>query len=200
MNKKASLIPGFFILMIFGLISVIVITISYFEFAMGNDYILIPIHNISNQSSFSPEILNGMDKVLEDYQNTNLDIIDNVWFLSFLIVSIMGIYIAYQQRQQSYFSWVTMLFIGMTIMMFIVGLFSILINWFYTDIMLKLFIKLVIHVPKFAYYVENFGFIWFIQACLMMLANIIDVDYATMFTRKKKEQDVIEVMEGEEIV
>lgn len=191
-NKKGQLIPEFLAILYFGVISVIIITAAYFYFAMGNDYLVLPFYNATESVNFSTTISDAMGTTVENYQNTNLSIIDNVWFIAYLIISMMGYRAAYISRGLNYFSWVNMLMYGVMVLLFVASLFYVVINWWYTDILLNLFTNLAVNVPKFAFYVENYGFIFFLQAVSMLLINVVDFDIARNKQRKNKEVQSLE--------
>lgn len=193
LKKKGNLLPLYFAIMIFGIISVLVITLGYFYFAVGNDYLVLPLYNGSQTTNYSDTINQGFENTIGNYQGTNLSFIDNFWFLAYLMISIAGLVAAYTSRNTHYFSWSNMLFSGTMIILFIVGLFSTLINWFYFDILLNLFNNMAVNVPKFAFYVENYGFIFFLQMMAMLLINVIDFDYAKLLQRKKKEKETLDL-------
>lgn len=187
-NKKSNVIVYMITLLVFGLIALMYITFAYFSFAVGNDFIIIPLYNATSTTNYGDNIETAFATTVEDYQGTNLDFIDDFWFFSYCLVSVLGFYGAYSSRTTNYWSWLSMLTYGLMLMLFIAGLFYVVINWWYNDILLKLFDNLAINLPKFAWYIRNYGFLFLLQSAAMLLINIVDLDISYIRNRKKKEQ------------
>lgn len=190
-QNKRGVLSYFFGIMIFFLISIVGIAGTYFYFAVGNDYLILNLYNASTTANNSALIDAGFEEVVTNYQNTSLGFIDNVWLFSYMFISIIGFSGAYFSRSMNYYSWLSMLTYGLMFFLFILGLFLIIINWLYRDILLNLFDNLAVNLPKFAFVLDNLGLIFLLQASIMLLLNVVDFDFAFIMGRKSKEQKTL---------
>ena len=187
-NKRGSLLEGYLALMIWGVISIIFVTAAYFYFSIGNDYVILNLYNVSQTMNNTAALNAGYGGIVTSYQSTNLDMIDNMWFYGYLIVSIIGLIMSYRTRRMNYFGFLSLLTYGLMFILFVAGLFGTVINWWYNDILLMMFTNLAVNVPYFAFYIKNYGLILLIQSAVMLLINMVDFDLASINNRKKKEQ------------
>lgn len=197
-NKKGSitdLLASFFGIAIFGLISVILITVVYLWFAVGHDYIVLPMYTISQQPGFanSSQFQTAYEGTVTNYREIDINnLVDNTWLFGYFIVIVISMYLAYRSKTTNLFSWLSMLTYGLMLVLFVVGMFGIVISWWYEDILLKLFTNLAVNPIAFAYYVRNFSTLFLFQAAAMLLVNIIDFDFSTIFNRKNKENQALD--------
>jgi len=180
-----------FALIFFGFMVVIYFLIAYLMFGVGNDYIAVPISNMTTNINFSTEIINAVDQVGNDYHNTNLQFFDYGFLIGYITVIIGGFTVAYSSRKLGYFSWLSGLFYGMQFLLMILGISLAYTNWIF-DMIVAMFPNMVINLPFFSYFLDNMGYIFLLQACAYFLVNTIDFDIATVLGRKKKEQQAIE--------
>lgn len=188
-NKKSqsgSILIVMVVILVFSVISIIGVTMGYFFFAVGNDYITLPMYNISITMNHTSQFNTAYEDVTTNYQNLDLSFIDDMWAFGYLTMVIISFMIAYKSRT-NYFSWLAMLTYGLMFILFIAGIFSILINILYNDILLKLFINLAVNTPKLAYFVSNFGFIFLIHSAALLLTMVLDFDIEFLRNRKNKE-------------
>lgn len=195
-NKKSqavsSLLMIYFAMFIFSVISIIAVIMTYTEYAIGNDYVLIPMYNISEQLNNSARIENASAQIVTNYQGMDLDFIDNMWFFSYFILLISSFGIAYKTKSVNYFSFLSMLTYGLMIVLFIASLFSAVLNILYYDILQNLFINMAVSVPKLAYFVRNFGYITLLHSASLLLIMMLDFDFAFIRNRQKKEEQAFD--------
>lgn len=201
-TKKANvsnILMIFLAIGIFGLISVMIATIGYLQYAIGHDYVVLNLYDVSQQEGFAntSQFQTAYETVVTDYQSIDInDLVDDVWFFAYGVVVIISLYLAYRSRAMNYFSFISMLTYGLMMVLFVIGIFGVIISWWYNEILLKLFINLAVNPVLFEYYVRNFSFLFMIHAVVLLLINVIDFDFATIMSRKQKEQDSI----GDEIL
>lgn len=176
-----------FMIMMFGVFSVIMITGGYMSYAVGNDYIVLPLYNASTTFDTSAEITEGFENTVIYYQGIDLGFMDNLWLFAYSTLVVMSFGAAYMVRSTNYFSFFSILTYGLMVILFVAGLFGTLIQFLYNDILLKLFINIAIDTPFLAYYVLNYGFIFLIHSVLLLLVTNLDMGFAGLQGRKNKE-------------
>ena len=196
-NKKGNIYIQFSLFfMVFFLLGTITIFLGYFIFALGNDYVVVPLWEQANtsQSTFnhSVAIQQGFNDQVTFYQSINLRLIDNIFFVSWVMFVVGSLIFAYLSREIDNFNWLLTLFYGIMIMLFVLGLFIITIEWFYDDIILNLFGSPIINTPYYTWLKENLGLIFVIHSAILLLVNRLDFDNALSNQRKRKEQEAFE--------
>lgn len=191
-NKKsqqssANILLIFFIIMIFGVISVIYVIVGYTTYVVGNDYIVLNLYNASQSLDNTPQFQTAYETIVTNYQELDLSFIDRLWAFSYLVLVIISFGMAYSARSTNYFSFISMLVYGMMFVLFVAGLFSTLINFLYNDILQQMFINLAVSTPLLGYYVLNYGWIFLLHGCGLLLMTVLDFDLAFRKNRKQKE-------------
>jgi hypothetical protein len=192
-NKKGEMTQAIGVILMFSLFVIIFSLVAYFIFVAGNNYIAVPLTNITNVTNFDAMINTGIQAAGEEYQATNLDIIDYGIFAALVIMTCSGLMIAYYSRQLDYFSFLSMLTYGLMVLLFILGLIEIITDWFY-DLIINLFPSLVIDLPILSWFLDNLGLYFLILVGTMFLINQIDFDLAVINKRKNKEFEEDEVV------
>lgn len=190
-----DLLATFMGIAIFGLISVVLITVVYLWYAVGHDYIVLPMYDVSQQGGFvnDTQFQTAYETTVTNYQDIDINnLVDDTWLFGYFIVIILSMYLAYRSKTTNIFSWVSMLTYGLMIVLFVVGLFGVIISWWYDQLLLNLFDNLAVNPIAFAYYVRNFSQLFLFQAAAMLLVNIVDFDFSTIFNRKKKEAQALD--------
>lgn len=191
LSKKASLsIYKIWIAVAsFSFVYVISMVVMYLIYIIGNDYIVYPLYDIfQNMTMYSDQIINASVLVAENYQNTNLGIIDLGFFLSYLLLIIGSFKMAYRTKNPDQIQFLSLLFYGIMLMIFVLGLIMILVNWIYSDILQVITSGMILDLPYFTYYLSHMGPIFLIHAVGLLLVNQMDFDYKMFYGRKKKEQ------------
>lgn len=195
-SKRGNVVLGMFILSSFIISIVIFSLLSYLLYVAGHDYIVIPTYNISLSLNESANIEAGFDSVMTNYQDIDLSIIDDMAFVSWIIVTSVFFYLCYIGRETGVLSMMGIITYGSMFFLFVAGLFLVVTRWLYYDVLMNLFQNLIISTPKLEWLIDNFPIILLITLVIGVVINNVDLDISTMRQRKKKEQEALE----EEIV
>lgn len=196
-NKKGQISNIIGYILLFSLIAVLYVFSSYFIFSMGNDYIVYNLVDIGQNVNFSEKINTGFQTLGVNYQDTNLDIIDNGFLLSYLILIISSLIVAYRSRGLNYFGFLNIMTYGLMFLLFLLGIIGVIVKWIYTDWLLALFTNLSINLPLFAFYINNLYIISLLHLVVLFLIMVIDLDFTSINTRKKNERMSLNQMDDE---
>lgn len=175
-----------FIIMIFSVVLLLGIIFAYILFVAGHDYAVLPLYNAGVLSNQSPEIQTGFENTVESYEGFDINTIsDNLWFFSYIFMSIIAYVFAYKSRNTNFFSFLSMLTYGIMLILYIFSFFLIIINWLYSDVLLNLFINFIPNLPKLDWWVSNAGIVILIQATTLLLIKTIDFDFTSWKNRRK---------------
>jgi len=194
---QSDILMILFISLLFTIIMIIGIIMTYFNFAIGNDYVMLPLYNVSQSFNSSAQINAGYDTIVQNYQDTDLSFIDNGWFFGYMALVMVSLMIAYSSKSMNYFAFLSWLTYGLMFFLYVVGIFSVLANFLYSDILLNLFLNLAIVTPKLGWFIANYGWVFLLHATALLLIKVLDFDFATMKQRKKRE---IESINDDELV
>lgn len=185
----------------FSLVTVISMVIFYLMYIMGNDYVVFPLYDIfQNMTIYSSEIINASVTVAENYQNTNLGVIDLGFFLSYILLIVSSFNISYKARKPEPITFLSLLFYGIMIMMFILGFVLIVVDWIYAEILQVITAGMVMDLPWFTFYLTHLGVIFLLHAVGLLLVNQMDFNTEQFFQRKRKESKSIELNDGDEFL
>ena len=177
----------YFALMIFGIIAVSYVIITYTSYVVGNDYIVLNLYNASQELNSSAQFQAAYDQVATNYQSIDLSFIDRMFGFGYLVLVIASFTMAYQARGTNYFGFLSMLTYGLMFVLFVAGLFGTFIEYLYNDILLQMFINMAVNTPLLGYYVTNYGWIFLLHSAALLLVTVIDLDFAFRKNRKEKE-------------
>ena len=144
-NSKGML-KAFGVVVTFSLVSVMMIFILYLIFTLGNNYIAVPLINVTNVTNFDPMINAGIEQAGLSYQNTNLQMIDWGFFFGLVVLTSTSLSLSYYSRCMNYFSFLSILTYGLMFLMFIVSMIEITTDWIYT-MLVNLLPSIVINLP-----------------------------------------------------
>lgn len=185
-NKKSQITGAIGLIIIFAIMVVIAALLSYGIYVVGNNYVGVPLTNITNYTNFDPMINQGIEDAGTSYQNTNLDIIDYGSLGSIIILTLSGLMVAYKSRQLDYYSFLGVMTYGMMGILFILSLVEIVTDFFF-NLIINLFPTLVIDLPITSLLLDNLGVYVLVLVSFMMLINQLDFDLAVITRRKDKE-------------
>lgn len=200
LGKKGGILEISALTLVFSFISIIYIFIAVFLFATSNDYIFVELQNISETLEQQGIIKNGTSARTQTYGETYQEFnyhLDDLWFIAYLVFIISSLIVSYKAERQNYFSFLGILFYGLMFVLFLLTLFSTITNWFKDEILLSIVPTAYIVVPKFYYYLDHIGIFSAIHLVVCLLVNMIDLDLAKIFQKKKEEEAV---MNDEEVV
>lgn len=185
----------------FSLVAVVSMVIFYLMYIVGNDYIVFPMYDIfQNITVYSSEIINASVVVAENYQNTNLGIIDLGFFLSYILLIVSSFKVAYKTRRPEPITFLSLLFYGIMLIMFVLGFILIVVNWIYADILQVITAGMVMDLPWFTFYLTYLGIIFLFHAIGLLMVNQMDFNMEQFFQRKRKEVKSIELNDGDEFL
>ncbi len=177
-----------FVMMVFSVILIIGIIFAYILFAAGHDYAILTLYDAGVESNQSAEIQAGFENTVESYRSIDISSVsDNIWLFSYLSMSIIGFVAAYRSRRTGIFSFLSILTYGILFMLYLFSFFLVIMQWLYFDILLNLFTNLVPNLPMLEFWVTNGGIMFLIQASLLLLVKVIDLDLSSWKAREKKE-------------
>lgn len=186
-NKKGNLAYTVFITT-FIITMAMTLLLSFFLFAFGNDYLVVPLYNASVLSRINYTMEN-VEILADYYYNTNLMYVDYIVFLNIVFFTISCLSLSYYSRN-NYFSFVFYLNYGVMISLFVINIFAITSNWI-LDLMYSTLENLVISLPILNYFMNNIGLYSAILLCLMALISQLDFKFAEKLQRKKKENEEV---------
>ena len=189
-NSKGML-KAFGVVVTFSLVSVMMIFILYLIFTLGNNYIAVPLINVTNVTNFDPMINAGIEQAGLSYQNTNLQMIDWGFFFGLVVLTSTSLSLSYYSRCMNYFSFLSILTYGLMFLMFIVSMMEITTDWIYT-MLVNLLPSIVINLPIFNWFLSYIGVYLLTLMSVMLLLNQVDFDLAVIYKRKDKENDVFD--------
>ena len=185
-NKKSQITGAIGLIIVFAIMVVIAALLSYGIYVVGNNYVGVPLTNITNYTNFDPLINQGIEDAGTSYSNTNLDIIDYGSLGGIIILTLSGLMVAYKSRQLDYYSFLGVMTYGMMGILFILSLVEIVTDFFF-NLIINLFPTLVIDLPITSWFLDNLGFYVLILVSFMILINQLDFDLAVITRRKDKE-------------
>lgn len=190
-NKKGNLYSILFNAIFFLIMAGVILFVGYTMFSIGNDYIAIPLGNITGQANYSQNITGAIGTVGEQYHNTNLIFFDYGFVLAYSVVFLIGLFLAYKTRALNYFNWFAGLLYVNMILLLVLGVSLMYTNWL-LDMVIKVMPGLNIQLPMTTYILDKMGVIFLCQSCIYFLVNVIDFDFITIQNRKKKEQQALD--------
>lgn len=185
------MLKAFGVVITFSLVSIIMIFMLYFIFILGNNYIAVPLTNITNVTNFDPMINTGIENAGLSYQSTNLQMIDWGFLFGLVVLTSTSLSLSYYSRNINYFSFLSILTYGLMFLMFIVSMIEITTDWFYS-MLINLFPSMVVNLPIFSWFLSNMGIYLLSLMSIMLLLNQVDFDLAVIYRRKDKENDVFD--------
>ena len=89
----------------------------------------------------------------------------------YLILLIITVSYAYMIRDSNEISFFMILFYGIMIVMFLVGLMEVFTDWIITEVMSKLVPNALSFFPKFEWYINHLGLITIVHALTILLVS-----------------------------
>ena len=195
MNKKGSLTEIAGTSVVFSLTSIIYIFLAVLNYGIINDYIIFNMQNVTetlyNDGIIPNRTVNFMQARADEFRLFNFHF-DDLWFLSYFVFVFSSLTLAYRTRQMNYFGFLNTLFYGVMFMLFVLSIFTTLTTWFNDNILLKILPGVIILLPKFYFYLEHIGLFTLVHFVLCMLINMVDLDFASIVRKKKKEDEVMD--------
>jgi len=164
------------IILIFGLVSSVSVFLAMFLFAFNNDYVLYnfveSVEDLKDQGLISQADYNSIENVGNEHSSLNL-YFDWWWIGSYLLMVVATLFIAYYSREQSVFSFLTMLFFGTMIFLFALSVVEQVTSWVIQDIFYRLLPTAQSSMPMFDFYISHVGIISFVHLLICLLINML---------------------------
>ena len=169
MNKEV-----FGYIAIFSLIGIMILTMSVFLWAFGNDYVLYEVYDASetlvNQSIIDNSTLTSISNVGDDYTGL-VGFFDWGFVLLYVAFFMSTIMVSYFSRESDYFEFLNSLFWGTMILLFIISIVTVITNWWVSDVLYNMIPNLEESLVKFDWINTNIGILSFIQFVICLFAN-----------------------------
>lgn len=205
MFKKGSINVLFlmFILMIFSVIMISGLIVGYFIFAVGHDYAILPTYDagitMTEEFNSSEQLVTGFENTVESYRNIDINTAsDNVFIFAYVTFTITAFMVSYYSRGSGTFAFLSLITYGVILVLYVFGLFMILLNTLYYDVLQRLFTNLVVSLPVFEWWLENSGVIMLVQASILLIVRELDFDFRSFKLRKKSEN--LSVIDDDELI
>jgi len=190
-DKDENMFAVLTVMVAFCLISTLAVSTYMINFAVMNDYVIVPIQNLSEELEADDIIIDGQSDLTQEmgeFFQTIPFYLDPLWFGIYLLFIINTFIFAYRARPQNYFGFFSILFYGLMFLLFMLSLFVIFAEWWRDSILLPMLPTVLSYVPLFSFYLNNVGILTAIQIVICLFINLTDFDFSAIYTRKKKEQ------------
>lgn len=172
---------------IFGLFSTIGLVLAVLLFGVNNDLVIGEIYNASSQIKDSGLITEEVFESIEESANQYsqlIDYFDWYWLLFYVLFVGGSITASYYSKQEDEFSFLTMLFYGTMLFLFLFSIFTVLTDWFSTEVLYNLLPNLQGAFPMFDTWLNSAGIITLIHLLFCMVASKIDLKLSAGRTKK----------------
>ncbi len=178
-KKKQGQTNFFYIIIMFGMLTMMTIFNIIFFYEIGRTEILEPILNATLQAEISLNVSSQLQTHAQDVkdQYDSIDIPYDIFFLYLWISSIVAsIMLALKAKKKSVFSFLGGMFfsiMGILLMIFFLDQVQV---WFFANIFDPVFSDITLNLPIMDYYFDNIGWIsglWFI---LLLFLQQVDLD------------------------
>lgn len=193
MGNSAFNIVALIILFIFSInFGAFTLVLTY---GVVNDYMLYQIvdtaEDLESEGTLPAIFATKVQDIANKFKDT-FEIYDNVLFVFWLLFMASTFYLSYIIDKDNYFNFFgTLLFVGM-IFLFFIGLFVTFSDWWHVQILENLLPSFNVLFPKYGWIINNLGIFSAVQLGICVLINQLDFDFAGFFSRKKKEQDLVD--------
>ena len=185
----------FGVILIFGLLSTIALFMSIFLWAFNNDYLLYGLNekavDLEGAGIISDTDLGYIETAGNQHATLNF-YFDEWWLLSYLVMFIGTVMVAYYSREEGLFSFLSTLFFGSMIFLFILGILSQITTWLTNDVFYKMLPALQGTMPMYDFYIAHIGIISFIHFLICIGANRL---YFKIDEFAKKSDDMMDKSE-----
>jgi len=156
----------------FSLFSIFAFFSALFIFQVGDELILTPIQNMSNNSgiNISVQMQTHINDSLAGYKNLNVPF--DLYFLTSLILTfISSIWVSFKNREESFISFFGLITIGLLGFLFMAGIVNSIADWIVLNMITNFLGFDITSTPIFNWYITNLTFINFIWASILLLVN-----------------------------
>ena len=201
MRNEMSLYGLIFLIISATILSSLAINLVIIQFGITNDYVFVRLQNISEdfeERGLYTNTINITNMTLSTgkaYQQT-ISWLDNIWFAIYIGFIIMTFAIAYRIKSPSDISFFMVMLYGIFIFLFVGYLTGIFVDWFTSQVTLKMLPNALEYFPKFEWFTNNVGVINVCHAVILLILTRINFQYALQASINKQE---LESLDEEEI-
>jgi hypothetical protein len=164
---------------IFSLLSMISLTVAVLFWGVNNDYMIYEVNEFTKSMGeaglVSDAIVDSADASAEEYAGL-INYFDWYWLLSYIIFIGSTVSISYFVKDEDEFSFLTMLFYGTMVLLFLFFIMNVLTDWFSSEVLYKIMPNLSGTLPKFDSWINNAGIFTLIHLIICMLANKVNLN------------------------
>ena len=181
----------------FSFASSLSIGFALFFYAVFNDYIYYNLNQVVITLQNSGLLGSWVNTMMENFQDTILVLIPNtldlLWVAVFLIFMYSFLSSAYYVKREGYLSDLSFLTFGIMVVLFIMGIFVTLSNWFADEFIAKVMPTLLYSTPFFSLYLNNIGLVNTALIVLAIILNFVDLELSRFNFRKEPDQQASEL-------
>lgn len=159
---------------LFSLIGLFSMSIAILVWAIGQDEVIVRLGEqteyLYNQSLITNDSLQNVYSIGNAHAGLNT-YFDWGYVLIYVIFFLSTIVISYYSREEGYFSFLTNLFFGTMIILFVISLVVTISDWWITDVLYSVVPGIENLLTKFNFIQNNIGILSFIQMLLCIAAN-----------------------------
>jgi len=178
-------------------IMIIALSFGIILWAFNQDYIIYELGSQAETMKNNSLITNQSYNSIESAGNfhAGLSLYFDWWYIGTYIAFFLGsIIVAYFSREEGYGSFLTNLFFGIMVMLFIISILNTITDWWINDILYNLIPNLDNTLPMFDHQTSNIGIYSFIQMLLCLLANRLYFPIQNFINKKDSLKDSDEVL------
>lgn len=184
-------------LITFSFISSLSIGFALFFYAVFNDYIYYNLNLAVITLENSGLLGSWVNTFMVTMQDTVLvlipNLVDLLWVFAFISTTIAFLVSAYYTKREGYFSGLAFLTYGMMAVLFILGIFTTLSEWFQVEFVGRVLPNLVYATPFFNLYLKNVGLINAILIACAIVLNFVDLEITKFKVRKDIDLETSEI-------
>ena len=170
---------------------------ALFFYAIFNDYVYYYLNQMVVSLQNSGLLGAWVNTLMETFQDNILVLIPNVldllWVVTFLLFVYSFLSSAYYVKREGYLSALSFLTFGIMVILFIMGIFVTLSDWFTAEFVAKVIPNLLYSTPFFSLYLQNIGLVNTTLIVFAIILNFVDLELSRFNFRKEPDQQANEL-------
>lgn len=172
---------------VIGVVMAVLLVFTFFIYGFTNDYVLYEMHeqteNLYNQNVIGNTTFTDASATLNTFRD--FDFLFDWWILGIYIVFLVTTTVlAYEQREENHFGFLTLLFFGTMVLLFVLSLMNTLSTWWIEDILYNLMPNIEGSLPMFEYISDNIGMFTLFHALLLLFVNRMFFNFEQQVRKK----------------
>jgi len=188
--KMEEKFDRFFVILIFGIVSNIVLFMGIMSFVVLHDYVFIDLNNTIEGLVSDGTIPAMFSGIFEGFVNRSTQIIqamDFIWAAAFIsMIWSLGRF-CYFAKRDDYYTMFGFLSFGVIIFLFVSSIYEQITQYLHTIFFDAILQNVTIQLNFFSFYVNHFTIINLIIVCGCTILNFVDLDTTAFSARKYKE-------------